>query len=515
MNKARSETAVPRFFTGEPRMARKIIALDLGASSGRAILGTLDETLTFEECNRFPNGPVEDGDTLRWDFEALWQGIQDGIRKAAEMAGGEVDSIGIDTWGVDYGLLDENGDLLEPPVHYRDPRTDGMMDEAFNIVPRREIFNTTGLQFIQLNTVFQLLAEAKSGSGILDRAKTLLMIPDVFNYLLTGVAKAEFTDVSTTQCYDPTAGDWARSMLVTLGIPTHMLPEIVPPGTVLGTVKADPGAALGVEGVKIIATAAHDTGSAVAAVPAEVTPTKDSPADWAYLSSGTWSLMGTEVCEPIINDKAYEYNFTNEGGVAGTFRFLKNISGLFLLQETLRIWREEGVDLSYGEAVAMAESAPAFVSWVDTDHADFLNPPDMPEAIRAFCRRTGQPVPETKEALLRTIFESLALKYRNVFDKLREVHPGEIRVLHIVGGGSANELLNQFTANALGVPVVAGPTEATAIGNLLVQAMALGDLKDLSGIRAVVRKSFELKRYEPAGTDEWNAAYEQYQKVLG
>ena len=495
-------------------MARRIIALDLGASSGRAILGTLDGTLSFREVHRFPNGPVEDGGKLRWDFDALWREIREGIRKAAEAADGPIDSIGIDTWGVDYGLLDENGELLEPPVHYRDARTDGMMDAAFAVVPRAEIFRSTGLQFIQLNTVFQLFAEARSGSGLLDRAKTLLMVPDVFNYLLTGVAKAEFTDVSTTQCYDPVARDWARPMLEKLGVPTHMLPEIIPPGTVLGPVKPELAAGMGVEGVKVIATACHDTGSAVAAVPAEMTPTEDSPADWAYLSSGTWSLMGTEVCDALINDKVAEYNFTNEGGVGGSFRFLKNISGLFLVQETLKVWREkEGLNVSFPEAVKMAESAPAFVSWVDSDDAAFLNPADMAEAVRGYCARTGQPVPETKEALLRTIFESLALKYRNVFDKLREVHPGTIRVLHIVGGGSANELLNQFTASALGVRVVAGPTEATAIGNLLVQAMALGDLKGLAEIREVVRKSFSLKTYDPADVAAWNDAYAKYMKV--
>jgi rhamnulokinase len=491
-------------------MPHRIIALDLGASSGRAILGTLDGTLTFEEVHRFPNGGIEQDGRMRWDFDALWREIQEGIRKATALSDGPIDSIGIDTWGVDYGLLDADGELLEPPVHYRDARTNGMMDAAFEVTPRAEIFQSTGLQFIQLNTIFQLFAEARSGSGLLEKADKLLMIPDVFTYFLTGVKKAEFTDVSTTQCYDPVARDWARPLLTKLGIPTHMLPEIIPPGTVLGPVRDELAAKLGVEGVQVIASASHDTASAVAAVPAE------GGQDWAYLSSGTWSLMGTELPEALINDRVAECNFTNEGGVEGTFRFLKNIAGLFLLQETMRIWREDdGLDLSWGDAVSMAEGAPAFVSWVNCDDEAFISPPDMPEAIRQFCRDTDQVVPEDNAALLRCIFESLAMKYRFVFDMLKELHPSPINVLHIVGGGSANTLLNQMTANALGVKVVAGPTEATAIGNLLVQAMALGVLDGLDDIRAVVRKSFPLETYEPADIAAWNDAYGRYREAVG
>jgi rhamnulokinase len=413
-------------------MPHRIIALDLGASSGRAILGTLGDTLTFEEVHRFPNGGIEKDGRMRWDFDALWREIQEGIRKAAVLSDGPIDSIGIDTWGVDYGLLDVNGNLLEPPVHYRDARTNGMMNAAFDITPRAEIFQSTGLQFIQLNTIFQLFAEARSGDGLLEKADKLLMIPDVFTYLLTGVKKAEFTDVSTTQCYDPVARDWARPLLTKLGIPTHMLPEIIPPGTVLGPVRDELATTLGVEGVQVIASASHDTASAVAAVPAE------GGQDWAYLSSGTWSLMGTELPDALINDRVAECNFTNEGGVEGTFRFLKNIAGLFLLQETMRIWREnDGLDLSWGDAVSMAEGAPAFISWVNCDDETFISPSDMPEAIRQYCRNTGQVVPEDNAALLRCIFESLAMKYRFVFDMLKELPPSPINVLHIVGGGSA------------------------------------------------------------------------------
>lgn len=490
---------------------RHIIAIDLGASSGRAILGTLDGTLELREIHRFPNAGVEDGaGTLRWDFDRLWANIREGIRLAAESAPGPVSSIGVDTWGVDYGLLDAEGRLIEPPVHYRDSRTDGMMAKVFETVPRRDVFGTTGIQFIQLNTLYQIVSHARTGRETLERARVLLMIPDVFNYLMTGVAKSEFTDATTTQFFDPRAHDWARDMLAKLDVPTHMLPEIVPPGTVLGPMLPELASELGIaEPPVVIAPACHDTGSAVAAVPA----TGEQP--WAYLSSGTWSLMGTEIAEPIINDDVLAANFTNEGGVDGTFRFLKNISGLWLLQESQRIWRErEGIALSYGEIVAMAESATPFVSWVDPDHASFNTPDDMTAAIRAYCRDTGQQVPESREAVVRTIFESLAMKYRSVFDTLKRLQ-GHIDVLHIVGGGSANALLNQFTANALGVQVKAGPTEATAIGNLLVQAKALGDLQSLAEIREVVRRSFTITSVEPRDVDAWNEAYGRWREVTG
>jgi len=487
---------------------RRIIAIDLGASSGRAVLGALDETLTLKEAHRFPNGPVQDGARMRWDFERLWGGVKEGIARSAKIADGPVASVGLATWGVDYGLLGKDGTLLEPPVHYRDPRTNDMVEEVWKIVPRHEIFQTTGIQFLQLNTLIQLFAEARSGSGLLDRAKTLLMIPDVFNYLMTGVAKAEFTDVTTSQAYDPRAKDWARPLLARLGIPTHMLPEIIPPGTVLGPMQPALAGELGAQGIRVIAPGCHDTASAVAAVPAS------GESGWAYLSSGTWSLMGVEIRTPLLSDEALEYNFTNEGGIGGTFRFLKNISGLWLLQESQRIWREkEKADISYDEAVRLAEKARPFVSWVDPDDPAFMNPSNMPEAIRAYCRRTNQPVPADRGALLRTIFESLALKYRSVFDMLRRMH-GQVRVLHIVGGGSANALLNQFTANALGVQVLAGPTEATAIGNLLVQAMALGDLGSLDDLRAVVRKSFPITAFDPQNVPAWEEAYGRYREIV-
>lgn len=486
---------------------RRIIALDLGASSGRAILGELGDTLKLSEVHRFQNGPVHDGKRMRWDFDRLWRDVREGIAVAARAAGGLLDSIGVDTWGVDYGVLGADGSLLEAPTHYRDPRTNGVMEEVFKLVPRREIFEITGLQFMQLNTLFQLYAEVQSGSGLLERARTLLMIPDLFNYLMTGVAKAEFTDVSTTQAYDPRRKGWARPLLQRLSIPTHMLPEIIPPGTSLGPMKSSLVRELGISRIQVIAPGCHDTASAVAAVPAS------KGKGWAYLSSGTWSLIGAEIEKPLITDDALAYNFTNEGGIDGTFRFLKNISGLWLLQETQRIWRErEGVTYSYDQIIGMAKGAKPFVSWVNTDNPSFLNPEDMPEAIRTYCRKTGQPVPQDHAALLRLIFESLALKYRAVFDMLKKLH-GDVKVLHIVGGGSANALLNQFTADAVGVPVLAGPMEATAIGNVLVQAKALGDLGNLHDLRAVVRRSFPIREFEPKDTAAWEEAYGRWKEA--
>ena len=488
---------------------RRMVAVDLGASSGRAILGTLGDTLSLEPVHRFPNGPVNVDGVLRWDFDRLWNGIREGIRRAGALSEGTIESVGVDTWGVDYGLIGKDGELLDAPIHYRDDRTDGAMDAVFERVPRNEVFEATGIQFIQLNTLYQLFSHARTDRAALDRARYLLMIPDIFNYFMTGVTASEFTDVTTTQCFDPRANDWARTMLAKLNIPTHMLPEVIPPGTVLGPMKQSLASELGLDPAPVvIAPACHDTGSAVVAVPA------DEGARWAYLSSGTWSLMGTEVREPIINSDVLEANFTNEGGVDGTFRFLKNISGLWLLQETQRIWREKkGRDYAYEEIVAMAEKAEPFVSWVDPDDPSFNTPDDMPDAIRTYCRASNQPVPDTSEALVRCIFESLALKYRSVFDTLVRLQ-GEIDVLHVVGGGSANALLNQFTANALGVKVKAGPIEATAIGNLLVQAKALGAVDSLAGIRDIVRKSFEIREFDPHETSAWDAAYERWREVV-
>jgi rhamnulokinase len=470
------------------------LAIDLGAGSGRAVLGRFaGEMLAIEEVHRFQNGATEVRGVMYWDALGLYNEIVEGIRKGAALAGGRLSGIGIDTWGVDFGLLDEQGKLISNPVHYRDARTDGVMDRVFEIAPREDVFKTTGIQFLQFNTLYQLAAMRFKKWPELDRARTLLMMPDLMNYFLCGTKVSEFTIATTTQFYDPNKGGWANEMLEKLEIPTAILPEIAPPGTVLGALDGEAARAAGE--VPVIAPACHDTGSAVAAVPAD--PHMDQGA-WAYISSGTWSLMGIEVKEPIINAKALEHNFTNEGGVGGTYRFLKNIAGMWLLEECRRVWAEkEGRERSYEELFAEAEEAEPFRSLVDPDHHSFLRPENMPAAITRLCKESGQPEPDTRGRFTRCILESLALKYRTVRDAIEEVSGKKIQALHVVGGGSQNRLLNQYTADALGIPVLAGPVEATAIGNIVVQAVAARVVTDLSTAREFIRKSFPVKVYEP------------------
>ena len=378
-----------------------------------------------------------------------------------------------------------------------------MVDEVCAVVPRDEVFGYTGIQFMELNTLFQLYAMARAESPLLHWAETLLMMPDLFNFWFTGEKVSEFSIATTSQMYDPRQGDWSRELLERLGIPTHFLTDIVDAGTKLGPLLPAIAEATGASGLTVVAPAGHDTGSAVAAVPAELPNT-------AYISSGTWSLMGTEIAEPIINEQALEYNFTNEGGVCGTFRFLKNIMGLWLVQESRREWQREGLDLSYDEITKLASEAPAFGPLVEPDDASFLRPGDMPGRIADFCTKTGQEPPESRGAIARCALESLALKYRWVFEKLEELEGQRLDAVHIVGGGTQNELLNQFAANAINRPVITGPVEATAIGNILTQAMALGHIASLDEARQVVRRSFEMKTYEPEDTDAWDEAYERY-----
>ncbi len=481
------------------------LAFDLGASGGRAVLGTLDGgRLHLEEIHRFPNGPVAVRGTLYTDILRLWCDVQEGIRAAqdADLAG-----VGVDTWGVDFGLLDARGALLGSPVHYRDARTDDAMDYVFQKVPRREVFEQTGIQFMQLNTLFQLAAQVKAEDPILAAADTLLLLPDLLNYWLTGRAASEFSIATTTQCYNPRTGTWAAPLLEALEIPTHLFTEIVPTGTVLGPLDVE-GVAFPRE-VPVIATAGHDTASAVAAVPAQ-------DAHFVYISSGTWSLMGAEVPQPIINDKCLAYNFTNEGGINNTIRLLKNISGLWLVQECRRVWAEAGDGYSYDELVMLAEHAPPFGSLIDPDASEFLPPGDMPARIRAFCKRTGQDEPADRGAVIRCALESLALRYRLTLNHLEDLLGWQASVIHIVGGGSKNALLCQLTADATGRAVVAGPDEATAIGNVMVQAMATGHLASLEEGRAIVAQSGALTRYAPdvAASDRWDEAYARFLEIV-
>ncbi len=519
------------------------LALDLGAESGRAMLGRLqDGALTLQEVHRFPNAPIRQPDGLHWDALRLFSEIKAGIRLGLEAAGDEgIAALGIDTWGVDYALLDERGALLGNPYHYRDSRTDGMLERAFERVGRAAIFEATGIQFMQLNTLYQLLAQREQNPAVLEQAHTLLTMPNLFNYWLTGVQACEFSNATTTQCYDPRAGDWARSLLRQLDLPERIFPRVVPPGTVLGGLlpqvaaevyphlasprEALPQGASGRGGLApfgsdkksrptamkntvVIAPACHDTGSAVAGVPAE-------GADFAYISSGTWSLMGAEVRQPVINAAALAGNFTNEGGVGGTFRFLKNITGMWLLQECRRAWREAGQAYSYDELTAQAAHAPALRALINPDAPQFLKPGDYPRLIQDFCRRTGQPVPQTVGEITRCVLESLALKYRQTFEQLEAILGKRLEPVHIVGGGSRNALLNQFTADCLARVVVAGPVEATATGNLLVQAVALGELGSLAEARAVARRSFAVEEFTPGARGAWDAAYQRAQEMWG
>jgi rhamnulokinase len=491
-------------------MSRTInfLAFDLGASSGRAVVGRFDgERLRLQEVHRFPNGPVRLLDSLHWDVLRLFEEVKCGLAKCVKTCGSDIASLGLDTWGVDFALLDARDELLGNPYHYRDRRTDGMMEEAFRRVPREEIFECTGIQFMQLNSLYQLLAMAVQGSPMLDTAHTFLNMPDLFNFWLTGRKASEFTIATTSQCYDPRAGDWAWTMLEKLGLPTRIFGEIVPPGTRLGPLHPAVAEETGAGDLPVIATAGHDTAAAVAAVPAR-------GHDYAYISSGTWSLMGVEVEEPLITPQSLAYNFTNEGGVEGTIRLLKNIMGLWLVQECRREWAQAGEELSWDELTRMAAEAEPFGGLVDPDDHRFLSPGDMPGKIQGYCAETGQPVLQNKAAILRCALESLALKYRLVLERLEDMLGRELPIIHIIGGGSKNWLLNQLTADATGRPVVAGPAEATSIGNILMQALALGHVASLEEGRELVRRSFEMTAYEPRDPARWDEAYARFLKVM-
>lgn len=483
----------------------KFLAFDLGAESGRGVIGRFDGAkLQLEDVHRFPNGGVRCGDTMYWNIFRLWAEMKHACALAAKQHGAALAGIGVDTWGVDFGLLDKNGELISPPVHYRDARNAPAMAAALRKVPRAEIFARTGIQLMQFNTLFQLHALARKKSPQLDGAATLLMTPDLFNYWFTGRKVTEFSIATTTQMYDPRKKAWAMSLLKKLGIPARILPKIVPSGTVLGPLRKSVQEETGLGAVPVIAPCCHDTGSAVAAVPAR-------GRDHAYISSGTWSLMGAELDEPLINEKTAAYNFTNEGGACGTIRFLKNIMGMWLQQECRRIWARAGEDLDYVKLRELAEQAKPLVSIIEPDHREFLAPANMPEAIQQFCQRTGQPMPQDKGAIIRCALESLALKYRWTLERIEECRGQRVPVIHIVGGGSQNVLLNQLTADATGRTVIAGPVEATAIGNILMQAVARKALKSLDEAREVVRQSFRVTTYEPTRDRAmWDDAYGRY-----
>ncbi|MBN1202030.1 MAG: rhamnulokinase [Anaerolineae bacterium] len=484
----------------------KFLAFDIGTSAGRAMLGTLSaEDLALEVIHRFPNHSVPARGTLYWDILYLWHEILTGLRKWRDGGDQDLSGIGVDTWAVDFALLDKNGALLGNPVHNRDARTVGVMERVFETVPREEIYARTGIQFMQINTLYQLYAMVLADAPALRNAAVFLTIADLLNYWLTGRQEIEFTSATCTQFYDPNAGDWARDLLTRLNIPVDMLPTVVQPGTILGPLNAAIPELADNAAIPVIAVATHDTASAVAAVPAEADR-------FAYISSGTWSLMGAEVRSPVITPESLQYNFTNEGGVNGTYRLLKNILGMWLVQACQEAWVREGVIFTHSELVQMAAVAQPFGPLIDPypNSPDFRVAADMPARIRAFCARTGQPIPADRGAVLRCVFESLALKYRQTLEQLEIVLGHKTEVIHIVGGGARNDLLCQMTADATNRPVVAGPGEATTMGNIAVQAIATGYLTSLQEARALIRHSSNLTRYEPSVSSAWDDAYTRF-----
>jgi rhamnulokinase len=485
------------------------IAIDLGAASGRVLLGRWDgQRFTLEELHRFANGGINVLGHLHWDVLRLWTEIKTGLARYAVTYDAPLAGIGLDTWGVDYALLDRAGHLLGNPYMYRDPRTNGVPEKAFARVSRREIFEQTGIQFMQINTLFQLVSARLANDPQLQAAFTLLMMPDLFNYWLTGRKAVEYTIATTSQMFRARERGWATALLARLDLPAHILPEIVPPGAILGQLRPEVMAEVGfAEPVPVIAPGTHDTASAVAGVPG-----LDEKS--VYLSSGTWSLMGVELPEPIINEQALAFNFTNEGGVADTIRLLKNVAGLWFLQESRRHWEQAGQSYSWEELQALAEGAEPFRSLIDPDAPDFLNPSDMPAAIRAYCRRTGQPAPEDEGAVVRCCLESLALRYRWVLEALETLTNRRLETIRIVGGGSQNQLLSQFTADACQRPVVAGPAEATALGNLMLQAVATGHLPDITAGREAIAASAEQQHFTPGPAGPWEAAFTRFKTLI-
>lgn len=490
------------------------LAVDLGASSGRVVAGLFNGgQLTLEEGYRFENGPVRAAGRLHWDLLNQWSHVQTGLRDAAHRYGKRVASVGVDTWGVDFGLLGRNDELLGNPYHYRDQRTAGLLPIAFETVPREEIFEETGVQFMEINTLYQLIAMRRQNSPLLDSAQTLLMIPDLFHWLLTGEKANEYTDVSTSQCYNPRTRDWSRNMLEKFGIPTGMLGNIVQPGARLGRLLPAVADETGLGGVEVVLPGTHDTASAVMAVPAASQP--GAKPNWCYISSGTWSLMGVETPEPVINQRVYELNFTNEGGVGGTTRLLKNIAGLWLVQECRRIWKQEGHEYGWEELTRRAGEQPPLISLINPDDPCFTAPKDMPAAIREYCQRTGQVPPTSEGAVIRCALESLALRYRMVLGYLEELIDGRLDTIHIVGGGTQNRLLCQMAADACNRRVVAGPVEATAIGNVMMQVVSDGGVSSIAEAREIVRSSFKVEEYHPKMPWPWNDAYERFKRLLG
>jgi rhamnulokinase len=485
-------------------MERHYLACDFGAESGRVIIGTLENgQVSLQELHRFRNIPLKEEGQLHWNVPNLILELKDGLRKAAALKI-PFESISTDSWGVDYALFDQAGQIMSPTFHYRDGRSKVGVERAFKVVTWEEIFEETGIQFMPINTIFQIASEPPERLG---RAKFLLGIADAFNYFLTGVPKIEVSMASTFQVYNPLRNQWSDRLIGRLGFPRALFPEIVPSGTVLGGMRPELAREVGLPELKVIATCSHDTGAAVVGVPA-------SKGNWAYISSGTWSLIGVELPKPILSDKCRELNFTNEIGFGGSVRLLKNIIGLWIVQECRRQWQSEGQDFQYGQLTDLARNAEPFQALINPASPEFLAPPRMATQILDFFKRTDQPIPLNEAGIIRCALESLALLYANALKEIEELTDRRVEALHIVGGGSQNDLLNQFTANACDVPVIAGPVEATALGNILIQAMTLGAVRDLGAAREVVRQSSELRSFNPQDSEIWRKQSGRFEKLL-
>ena len=484
-------------------MSRQFLAYDLGADSGRAMLARLTSgVIEVREIHRFPTHTVTQNGSLRWDIARIWHHIREALDRVGDVP---LESIGVDTWGVDYGLLDGRGNLLGNPYHYRDSRTDGIMSAVFSRISRDRIYAVTGIQFLPINTLFQLYAASRATPADVETARALATIPDLLNYWLTGRLSSEYTIATTTQMVDARTRRWAEPLLEAIGLPTRLLQPIVEPGTTVGPLLDSVSARF--HGTPVVAPACHDTASAVAAV--------DTGSSGAFLSSGTWSLLGAELAAPVITPDALALNFTNEGGVAGTTRLLKNITGLWLLQACRRCWSDEGRAVDYDALLeAMVADGQAFRSLVDPDHRDFVRPADMPRSIAAYCRRTGQPEPDVPPAFARTILESLAFKYRAVVESLESLIGSRVDTIRVVGGGARNRVLTQWTANATGRAVIAGPAEATALGNVALQMVATGAVSSVAEARAAVERSFPVERFEPVDTERWDDHYQRFRGYL-
>lgn len=491
--------------------AKHYIAFDLGAESARAIVGSLEDgRIQFEELHRFPSRNIEVQGRRYWDILYIFAEMQEALAKFARQFGPACAGIGVDTWGVDFGILGESGELLQNPVTYRDHRTDGIIERAFaEVIPAEELYGRTGIQFLQFNSIFQLWALSQTAPEVLREARTFLTIPDLLHYFLSGVAKCEYTEASTSAMLDVHTRSWDLELLAKFGIPTGMLPDIVQPGTVLGPIDANLARVTGIDpDTPVITPCTHDTGSAVVAVPA-------AEGRWGYLSCGTWSLLGAELPQPNTSPLAHAHNFTNEGGYGGTIRFLKNIMGLWVLQECRRAWERRGEQYSYPELTKWAQQAAPFEVILNIDEPGFLNPDDMLDAIAEQCARTGQAMPTEPGAVARAVLEGLALRYAIVVDQLEEAIGHDLDVLHIVGGGTQNQLLCQLTADATGMPAICGPIEATALGNLAVQMIAQGAIADLTEARRIIAASSDLVRYEPQNTQAWQEAHLRFAELFG